>query len=125
VDCYNEKHKLVVDCYSEKHKLESVIRVMSVQGLDQEGECESRISSSQSLIQVRGGFWCCYFWVMVNMWVQRIQMCCTAYIGLGWWYKLIEHVWLRFGIGLGMFRMIVCMYKGKTLQVSPERVHLA
>jgi len=28
-------------------------------------------------------FWCCYFWVMANMRVQKIQMCCTAYIGLG------------------------------------------
>ena len=39
-----------MDCYSEKHEFESVSGVVSVQGLDQEGECESRISSSQFLI---------------------------------------------------------------------------
>ena len=36
-----------MDCYSEKYEFESVSGVVSVQGLDQEGECESRISSSQ------------------------------------------------------------------------------
>ena len=40
----------MVDFYSEKHELESVSGVVSVQGLDQEGECESRILSSQFLI---------------------------------------------------------------------------
>jgi len=34
---------IVVDCWSEKHELESVRRVESVQGLDEEGEHESRI----------------------------------------------------------------------------------
>ena len=40
----------MVDCYTKKHELESVSGVVSVPGLDQEGECESRILSSQFLI---------------------------------------------------------------------------
>jgi len=34
---------IVVDCYREKHEFESVSGVVSVQGLDQEGDCESRL----------------------------------------------------------------------------------
>jgi len=36
----------VVNCYSEKHEIESVSRILGVQGLKQEGDCESRFLSS-------------------------------------------------------------------------------
>ena len=42
----------MVDCYSEKHEFESVSGVVGVQGVDQEGECESRILSSQFLTTI-------------------------------------------------------------------------
>ena len=40
----------MVNCYSEKHEFESVSGVVGVQGLDQGGNCESRLLSFQLLI---------------------------------------------------------------------------
>jgi len=45
---------IVVDCYRERHEFERGSGVLSVQGLDQEGDCESRLLPFQFWSQIPG-----------------------------------------------------------------------
>ena len=80
----------VVNCYSERHEIESVSRILVVQGLKQEGGWKSRccLINFEHQFQVRGAGFTCNSYCMRVVFMATIGFClkvknsCSMYCGL-------------------------------------------